>query len=260
MKKTKNKASKLPQPKRQAEVPVQKGHLDAVHQMLRSNIVSLELANKSEFKKTRTSLAVTNKTIDSNQKKINSTLLIFKKEVKHSFRQTHQTFTKVNKKLSKIDGRFMSIDKRFAKVDKRFDQIDHRFEQMEKRFEQIDRRFEQIEKRFEQVDRRFEQIEQRFHKLEQKIDHKFAEIDSRFAKVENRLENIEKSLEAMRLEMKADREASDAKFSKMFAIYEEQNDRNKIVLDAYGLAYDKIDNHDQRIGKIEVRLWGIKQG
>lgn len=131
----------------------------------------------------------------------------------------------------------MEMQAGFAKIDARFGQVDARFEEMDARFEQVDARFEQIDARFEQIDARFE-----------RVDGQFAKIDSRFSTVDSEFKSIRSELAEVK-----------AGIYKVIALVEEQNHRNKVVLDSYGLVYDKLHDHDDRLQKIEKHTFGIEQ-
>lgn len=81
-----------------------------------------------------------------------------------------------------------------------------------------------------------------------KMDARFTEVDSEFAAIRSELSEVKSTLASL-----------DAKFDKMLVIVEEQNVRNKVVLDSYGLVYDKLNNHDERLKKVETQVLGIEQ-
>lgn len=98
----------------------------------------------------------------------------------------------------------------------------------------------------------------------------FTKVDGRFTKVEGKLSALSEEISSLRADMnasitslRADMNASnsrlEAMFTKIVAISEEQNERNKVVLDSYGLVYDKLNNHDKRLKKVEKHVLGIEQ-
>lgn len=71
---------------------------------------------------------------------------------------------------------------------------------------------------------------------------------------------------SLRLEMKAGFAQVDAKFdelktqmTKMLILLEDQNDRNRVALDGYSTVYEKFTETETRVGKLEVRVFGIQQ-
>jgi chromosome segregation ATPase len=126
-----------------------------------------------------------------------------------------------------------SHDKRFASIDKRFDSIDKRFASIDKRFDSIDKRFASIDKRFDSIDKRF------------------ASIDKRFDSVDERFESLDKKIDSVKYELKADIAAVNANVSRVAVLMEEQNTRNKSVID--GLL--NLSNRQDRLEHwVETRL------
>ncbi len=76
----------------------------------------------------------------------------------------------------------------------------------------------------------------------------FKEIDARFT-----------SIDARFLEQDSKFDAIQAQLTKMMVLLEDQNDRNRTVLDAYTTVYEKFVDTDSRVEKIEVRVFGAKQ-
>lgn len=83
-----------------------------------------------------------------------------------------------------------------------------------------------------------------------------AEMKSTTARLEANMKANTARLEA---NMKANTTRLEAMFAKIVATSEEQNERNKVVLDSYGLVYDKLNNHDERLKKVEKHVLGIEQ-
>lgn len=97
-------------------------------------------------------------------------------------------------------------------------------------FQAMDARFQSIDARFKSIDARFFDIDSRFTK----IDGQFLAIDARF----ERLESILLSMKAM---------------------MEEQNSRNRYVLDGYNFLFDKAERSEKRLQLVEKKVFGIEQ-
>lgn len=81
-----------------------------------------------------------------------------------------------------------------------------------------------------------------------KHDARFASVDARFDLVDARFDKMEArfdKLDSMLLEMKA--------------MIEEQNSRNRYVLDGYTFIYDKHDGLDRRLINVERKVFGMEQ-
>jgi chromosome segregation ATPase len=119
-----------------------------------------------------------------------------------------------------------SMEGRFDQVDSRFSEINGQFSDVNSRFSEIDSRFNQVEARFSRIDSRFDQVEARFSKM-----------DSRFNYMEAQLSNVLSEVHRIAILM------------------EEQNSRNKYVLDGYDQIYKRQDrlevNVDARLQAIE---------
>lgn len=118
------------------------------------------------------------------------------------------------------------MDSRFKDVDSQFKQVDARFEQIDARFEQIDAQFEQIDARFKQMDSRFDQMDLRFDAMASRIDSRFSDMDSRLEKMLSRM-------------------------YQMHSLAEEQNARNKVVMDGLNFLFDRQDRCETRINEVE---------
>ena len=97
-------------------------------------------------------------------------------------------------------------------------------------FQAMDARFQSIDARFKSIDARFFDMDSRFTK----IDGQFLAIDARF----ERLESILLSMKAM---------------------MEEQNSRNRYVLDGYNFLFDKTERSEKRLQLVEKKVFGIEQ-
>jgi len=85
------------------------------------------------------------------------------------------------------------------------------------RFKQVDAKFEQLDSRFTAIDARFEQL-----------DSRFTAIDARFDKMESQFEAVLAAVHRVGL------------------LVEEQNARNKFVLDGYASLNDRIEKLERR--------------
>jgi hypothetical protein len=106
-------------------------------------------------------------------------------------------------------------------------------------------KFIEIDSKIEQLDFKFEA---KFNQLDAKFEAKFNQLDTRIdqleAKFEARFANIESMLH------------------KILLVVEEQNARNKFVLDGYANLYDRFEEHkaevDKRFNNIELQLMQSK--
>ncbi len=117
----------------------------------------------------------------------------------------------------------------FAEVHARFDRVDARLDQHTARFGEVDARFEQIDARFEQVDARFKQIDARFDR----VDAEFRELRADMA--------------ALRLEMVAFKAEVRADLARIKTIVEEQDARNRIVMEV-------VQGHNARFDRMEADI------
>lgn len=101
------------------------------------------------------------------------------------------------------------------KMDSRFSKVDARFNKMEARFNEIDARFNEIDARFDEVNARFDEVHSKFHQQ-----------DSKFEKILSEIHRIG-------------------------LLVEEQNARNKFVLDGYTSLNDRLDRHEVEIAQIK---------
>ncbi|MBL7672097.1 MAG: hypothetical protein JNM39_16555 [Bdellovibrionaceae bacterium] len=133
----------------------------------------------------------------------------------------HQKQFKADLKSFKksMEARFNQIDARFSEIDSRFNQIDARFSEIDSRFNQIDARFSEIDSRFNQIDARFSKVDSRFNHLEAQLSTILSEVH------------------------------------RIAILMEEQNSRNKYVLDGYDQIYKRQErlevNVDQRLQAVE---------
>jgi len=117
---------------------------------------------------------------------------------------------------------------------KRFDSIDKRFDSVDKKFDSIDKKFESIDKRFESIDKRFDSVDKRFDSLEAKMD-------------------------SMGDRLSADIRRVSVDVHRVIAIVEEQNNRNKIVLDGYQSLYDRQDRVENRMDELTNFILNFKK-
>ncbi|MBN8536905.1 MAG: hypothetical protein J0M15_07610 [Deltaproteobacteria bacterium] len=147
-----------------------------------------------------------------------------------------------SKKLVATQGMFFHLEKelkleikstekrlssKFHKIDARFASIDARFNKMEARFSDIDARFNKMEARFSEIDARFNKMEARF-----------SEIDARFNTIESKLDKVL------------------AEVHRMAVLMEEQNARNRFVLEGYDQLYKRQDRLEI---EVERRLKNIEE-
>lgn len=98
-----------------------------------------------------------------------------------------------------------------------------------------------------------------FTKVEGKLSGLSEEISSLRTDMQVGFAKLSSDINTLTAKMEAGLAESRAMFAKVVAISEEQNERNKVVLDSYGLVYDKLNNHDERLKKVEKHALGIEQ-
>lgn len=90
-----------------------------------------------------------------------------------------------------------------------------------------------IDKRFDSVDKRFDSMDKRFDSIDKRFDSMIDLMDSRFARI-------------------------SAENQRWLALYEEQNARNKVVMDSQAMTQHKFEEFDSRISSLEEKVHGIK--
>lgn len=106
-------------------------------------------------------------------------------------------------------------------------QLSHLTIYLKKHTESTEKRFGSIDARFESMEKRFDSIDQRFDSMEKKIDSKFNMLMS--------------------------------EISKVIVLCEEQNARNKAVMDSQAFIKENLDNHDSRIKSLETKAHGVSK-
>lgn len=96
-----------------------------------------------------------------------------------------------------------------------------------------------VTKRF--LDLRIQEVKGDISSLRLETRAGFTKIDARFLAQEARFESM------------------DTKLTKIMVILEDQNDRNRAVLDAYTTVYEKLIETNTRVDKVEERVFGSKQ-
>ncbi len=125
----------------------------------------------------------------------------------------------------------------FQLMESRFQAIDGKFAGLDGKFAAIDGKFAGIDGNFAGIDGKFSNIDGRFSDMESR----FTRIDSQFLAVDARFERIESILLSMKV------------------LLEEQNSRNRYVLDGYNFIYEKSERSEKRLVRIEKKVFGIEQ-
>lgn len=108
-----------------------------------------------------------------------------------------------------INSKLITIELRIAGQGKK---VDAEFHKLEARFSEIDASFHKVEARFKEIDASFD-----------KVDARFKEIDERFIKMDAKLEIMAETMQRMAI------------------AFEEQNTRNKLVMDNLNMLYARQD-------------------
>jgi chromosome segregation ATPase len=100
--------------------------------------------------------------------------------------------------------------------------------EMNSRFDQVDARFNQIDARFNQIDSRFKQMDSKFSQM----DSKFNQMDSKFEQVLSAVARVGTGVE-------------------------EQNSRNRVVLEGLTGLWQRQDRLETRVDKVESTVRSI---
>ena len=111
-----------------------------------------------------------------------------------------------------FNSKFMSFDKKFTSLEKMMRSFGERFDSIDKRFDSIDKRFDSIDKRFDSVDKRFDSIDQKIDSVRDELKGEIHEVK---------------------------------------LLNEEQNSRNKFVIDQYVSVYEQQRDLQTRVEKLE---------
>jgi hypothetical protein len=96
-----------------------------------------------------------------------------------------------------------------------------------------------VTKRF--LDLRIQEVKGDITSLRMETTAGFTKMDARFKEQNAKFESL------------------DSKITKMLVLLEDQNDRNRVVLDSYTTVYEKLIETNARLDKIEVRVFGAAQ-
>ncbi|MBX3021118.1 MAG: hypothetical protein KF799_05520 [Bdellovibrionales bacterium] len=160
---------------------------------------------------------------------------------------------------AKFDARFRELDAKFTGIDARFTSIDAKFDGIDAKFTSIDARFTSIDARFDGIDARFISIDARFDGIDARLDG----IDKRFDALETNLEarfsNLEASWEA-KLDAKLESKLSPivSEIHRLALLIEEQNARNKIVLDGLTGLFARQDRVETKVEELTKTIYEIK--
>ena len=87
--------------------------------------------------------------------------------------------------------------------------------------------------------------------LEKKMDARFIEVDARFKEVDARFDKVDARFE----EVNSKLESMLAAMHKSNALVEEQNARNRYVLDGYAQLFDSNKSLEGRVENLEKKAW-----
>jgi predicted nuclease with TOPRIM domain len=111
----------------------------------------------------------------------------------------------------------------------RFDKVDARFKEVDSRFDKVDARFKEVDSRFDKMDARFDEMDSRFDKMNARFD----EMDSRFTGMNSRFDGLISEVHRIAL------------------LVEEQNARNKIVMDGLNVLFDRQERVEKRLDRLD---------
>jgi chromosome segregation ATPase len=95
------------------------------------------------------------------------------------------------------------------------------FKEVDARFKEVDARFNQVDARFNQIDARFDQMDARFDRLEAQMSQMISEV------------------------------------SRIAVNVEEQNARNRVVMDGLANLWQRQDRVESRVGEVEKTVQSI---
>ena len=87
------------------------------------------------------------------------------------------------------------------------------------------------------------QIKSEINSLEKRLDSKFNQVDSQFSQVESRFNQVDSKVELVLSEI-----------HRIAILMEEQNSRNKFVLDGYASLYERQDRIELRFDSHEKNI------
>jgi chromosome segregation ATPase len=131
---------------------------------------------------------------------------------------------------SETSAGFKQVDSKHSQFDARFKEIDARFNEVDARFNEVDARFKEVDARFDRVDARFDQMEARFNQ----IDARFDTMDSKFERVLSEI-------------------------SRIGLIVEEQNARNRVVMEGLTGLWQRQDRVEKRVDLVEETVQSISK-
>jgi chromosome segregation ATPase len=97
-----------------------------------------------------------------------------------------------------------------------------------------DKRFDSHDKRFDAHDKRFDAHDKRFDELDAKMDSIANRLSSEIQKVRSDIHRV-------------------------IALVEEQNNRNRAVLDGYQSLYDRQDRVEEKVEQLEATILNFKK-
>jgi hypothetical protein len=90
------------------------------------------------------------------------------------------------------------------------------------------------------------ETESKFNQLDAKFEAKFNELDAKF---EAKFNQLEARIDQLEIKIEARFTSIEAVLHKILLTIEEQNARNKYVLDGYAQLYDRIEEHKTAVDK-----------
>ncbi len=156
------------------------------------------------------------------------------RDLKVSQGQFEQHRLEMNRKLTSVNLEVRSTRK---EMNNKFNTVNKRFSRLETRMGNLEQRMGKLEQRMDQVENRLEKIEIQLIAINNKIDRKIE-------KIESKIETVLAAIHQMRM------------------LVEEQNNRNKYVLDGYANLYAIFEQNkqetDQRFTQWEGFIKSIK--
>jgi chromosome segregation ATPase len=142
----------------------------------------------------------------------------------------------------------------FERVDQRFDRVDQRFDRVDQRLDGMDQRFERVDQRFDSMDRSIAGVENRIMVEILELRGRLNGVQAGVHSLENQIQGVKAEIHEVKLnihEVKADIHEVKALFSRMSYLMEEQNVRNRIVLEGLTHVIDRQDRSELRMDKVE---------
>lgn len=161
---------------------------------------------------------------------------------------TKSCFKELNSKLVSLDSKVQTLDVKIQDLDSRIQNLDSK---LDSKTQALDSK---IDAKFHELDSKFDS---RIQALDSKFDSKFQDLDS---KLDTNVQALNLKIDTYRLELNAKIDATESRLNssilnltsevhRLGVLVEEQNNRNKIVLDGLAHIFDRQERLESTINK-----------